>query len=146
MPLVCRSIIVDAPLETTFEISNRIDSWPDMMPEYKKAEVFKREGRMIWFRLANEAGAEWVSWRMLYPPYFTCAERYEPKLPFKFMHLIWTYKALSDRQTEMTWDMSFELPDERREQEKDLAQQLAKHTEVNQAKMKAYIEAQANSK
>jgi aromatase len=141
MPTVRRSIIVDVPVEITFDLSNRVDIWPEMMEEYKEAEILKREGRMIWFRLRHQNGVSWTSWRMLHPPDFACAERFEPKAPFKFMHIVWTYKAASHAgQTEMTWDMCFELPDDQKHKEDEWAESMMKHTEVNQNRMKAYIE------
>ncbi len=145
MPVVKRSIIVNAPLETTFDISNQIESWPEMMVEYKEAEILKHEGRKVWFRLVNADDKEWTSWRMIYRPHFTYSERHEPRAPFKFMHLVWAYKDLGDGQTEMTWDMSFELPDDKRDQEGQWVEGIGEHTESNQAKMKAYIEARASA-
>ena len=143
MPTVQRSITVNAPIEMTFDISNRIDLWPEMMEEYKEAEIVKREGRMIWFRLGHQAGNSWTSWRMLYPPHFACAERFEPRAPFKFMHIIWTYKpGASATQTEMSWDMTFELPDDQKNKEEEWTVNMLKHTEANQQKMKVYIENQ----
>lgn len=142
MPNINRSIVVNAPIEKVFDISNQIDRWPEMMPEYKKAEILDtKEGRKIWFCLGHESGTEWVSWRMLYPPYVAYAERQEPKLPFKYMQIVWTYTPLGPQQTKMTWDMTFELPDERKAEEESWAQDMAAHTEINQGKMKSFIEA-----
>ena len=140
MPTVKRSIIVDAPIDFTFELSNRIDLWPEMMAEYSEAEIIKREGRMLWFRLRHQTGNAWTSWRMLNPPHFACAERFEPKAPFKYMHLVWTYAAVGARQTEMTWDMCFELPDEQKHQEDEWSAKMLEHTAGNQERMKVYIE------
>jgi aromatase len=144
MPTVRRTIIVDAPVEITFDLSNRIDLWPEMMEEYEEAEILRREGRMIWFRLRHRNGISWTSWRMLHPPDFACAERHEPKAPFKFMHIVWTYRpAGGTGQTEMSWDMCFELPDDQKAKEDEWAASMMKHTELNQSRMKAYIESHA---
>lgn len=144
MPVVRETVVVNAPLEITFDVSNRIELWPDMMAEYKGAKILSREGRKIWFSLRDNEGHEWSSWRMLYRPDFTYAERHEPKAPFKFMHITWTYTALGDSQTEMTWDMSFELPDDKKSQEAQWVEGMSAHTRSNQAAMKAYIEAHAS--
>jgi ribosome-associated toxin RatA of RatAB toxin-antitoxin module len=141
MPTIRRSIVVDAPVEITFDLSNRIELWPQMMEEYKQAEIVKREGRMIWFRLRHQNGISWTSWRMLYPPSFACAERFEPKAPFKYMHIIWTYEAVGDAsQTEMVWDMTFELPDDQKHKEDEWSANMLEHTQANQQRMKLYIE------
>jgi aromatase len=143
MPNINRSIVVNAPITKVFDISNQMDRWPEMMPEYRDAEILEaKEGRKIWFRLAHESGAEWISWRVLYPPYVAYAERQEPKLPFKYMQIVWTYTPVGPEQTEMTWDMTFELPDEQKAEEGTWTKNMTAHTEINQTKMKTFIEAQ----
>lgn len=143
MPVVTSSILLDVPVSTVFDLSNRIDQWPVMVPEYLKAEVLGTEGRKIWFRLTNSDGASWVSWRMLYPPYVAYAERYEPVAPFKFNHLTWAYQPLPGNRTLMVWDMYFELLDEKKAEEEQWRAVLQEHTEANQKSMRSYIEAAA---
>jgi aromatase len=140
MPVITRSVVVDAPVGATFEISNQIDQWPRIVPEYLRAEILRREGRKIWFRLTNEDSLSWVSWRMLYPPYLAYAERFEPVAPFAYNQLTWVYHALPGNRTHMTWDMYFELPAERKHEENTWAERLAAHTEANQKAMRTYIE------
>lgn len=143
MPVITRSIVVDAPVGLTFEVSNRIDQWPEIVPEYLQAEILRREGRKIWFRLTNQDNATWVSWRMLYPPYIAYAERHDPVAPFAFNQLTWIYHALPGNKTSMTWDMYFELPPELKQEEGAWAERMAEHTEANQEAMRKYIEALA---
>lgn len=145
MLVVTRTVVVDAPLEFTFDVSNQIELWPQMMAEYKAGEVFDHQGRKIWFRLTDNNGRQWTSWRSLFRPHFTYAERHEPKAPFEFMHITWTYRALGDK-TEMTWDMCFELPPEKRGEQDKWVVGMGDHTESNQAAMKKYIEAQYRKK
>ena len=140
MPVVTSSIIIDAPVSTVFDISNRIDQWPEMVPEYLKAEILDREGRKIWFRLTGNDGSSWVSWRMLYPPVVAYAERYEPVAPFTYNHLTWAYQSLPGDRTQMTWDMMFELAEDLKPQEDQWRARMAEHTEANQASMRSYIE------
>jgi hypothetical protein len=143
MPVITRSVVVDAPVGLTFEVSNQIDQWPKMVPEYLKAEILRREGRKIWFRLTNQDDMSWVSWRMLYPPYMAYAERFEPVAPFVFNQLTWIYHAMPGNRTHMTWDMYFELPQEMKHEENAWAERMAEHTEANQKMMCAYIESLA---
>ena len=143
MPVITRSIVVAAPVGLTFEISNRIDQWPRIVPEYLKTEILRWEGRKVWFRLTSQDNSSWVSWRMLYPPYLAYAERFEPVAPFTFNQLTWIYHALPGNQTHMTWDMCFELPAERKAEEQAWAERMAEHTEANQRAMRDYIEATA---
>lgn len=143
MPVVVsRSILVEAPVSTVFDISNRIELWPKMVPEYVAAEILGREGRKIWFRLTDDAGRSWVSWRMLYPPYLIYAERHEPKAPFEFNQITWAYHALPGDQTLMTWDMCFELATDRRDDSDQVRQRMLAHVEANQTGMRDFIQAQ----
>ncbi|GGO06181.1 MULTISPECIES: SRPBCC family protein [Microbispora] len=140
MPVITRSVIVNAPVEVTFEVSNRIDKWPEMIPEYLRSEILRREGRKIWFRLTNADGASWVSWRMLYPPHLAYAERHDPVAPFTYNHLTWIYQALPGNRSQMTWDMCFELSDELKDQEEGWRERMAEHTAANQEALRKYIE------
>lgn len=140
MQVITRSVIVDAPVELVYEVSNRIDQWPQMIPEYLKAEILRREGRKIWFRLTNAEGMSWVSWRMLYPPLIAYAERFEPLAPFAFNHLTWVYQPLPGNRSQMTWDMCFELAERMRDQEPQWRERMAEHTAANQEAMREYME------
>lgn len=143
MPVITCTILVDAPVEFTFDISNRVDQWPEMIPEYLKSEIFRRVGRTIWFRLTNLEGASWVSWRMLLPPLVAYAERHDPIAPFAFNQITWTYAALPGNRSQMTWDMCFELDDEHKPVEAEWVARMTEHTEANQEAMRMYIESLA---
>jgi aromatase len=141
MPIVRRSIIVDAPLAFTFEVSNRVEDWPQIMDDYSGVEILGREGAKMFFRLHRSDGSSWVSWRVIHPDgAFALAERHEPRAPFRFMQHAWTYHALDGGRTEMTWEMHFGLPAADAERERAACAHIAASTERNQARMKAYIE------
>ena len=89
----CNSIVINAPYDLVFDISNDIPRWTELFGgEYKKAEVVKKEGNKITFKLTDDEDKSWQSWRLLFKDrYFTYAEREEPKFPFKYMKIIWLY-------------------------------------------------------
>ena len=89
----CNSIIINAPYDLVFDISNDIPRWTELFgSEYKKAEIVKREENKITFRLTDDENKSWVSWRLLYKDkFFTYSERQEPKFPFKYMKIVWLY-------------------------------------------------------
>jgi aromatase len=141
MKHVTQSIVIDAPLDHTFDASNRVEDWPNMMDDYASIEVLQREGYKITFRLKHVNGTEWTSWRVVdREAKFALAERVDPRAPFGYMHHLWTYRALSDGRTEMTWTMAFELPEAQRHREDECARYLLEHSSVNQARMKSSIE------
>lgn len=141
MPEVDSSVVVDAPVGFTVDVSNDLERWPRMMADYESVEVLRREGWKTWFRLRHRNGSEWVSWRVIdRDGGFALAERDEPRAPFTFMQHTWLYQGLDDGRTEMTWVMTFELPAEDRPREADCCKYLGTHAAANQQIMKAYIE------
>jgi aromatase len=57
-------IIINAPYDLVFDISNKIERWTELFgKEYAKAEVLERKGNEITFRLTDEDGKSWVSKR-----------------------------------------------------------------------------------
>lgn len=141
MPIIKNSIIINSTVENVFEISNDFKKWPDMMEEYVNIEILRREGFKIWFRLTHKSGSSWISFRVIDPDKKCIyAERHDPKHPFKYMHIIWTYEKINESSTKMTWTMSFELPDDMLFNENKWEKHLLEHTKTNQKRMKSYIE------
>ncbi len=106
----CNSIVIDAPYEKVFDISNDIPRWTELFGgEYTKAEVVKKDGNKITFRLTDEDDKSWQSWRLLVKDkYFAYAEREEPKFPFQYMKIVWLYTQKPDG-VEMTWIQHFAM-------------------------------------
>ena len=142
----CNSIIINAPYEKIFDISNDIPRWTELFGgEYQKAEVVKKEGNKITFRLTDDEGKSWQSWRLLFKEnYFAYAEREEPKFPFKYMKIIWLYTpkpqgmALANgRQTtalwpvEMTWIQHFEMDEKAKFNDEQVEGFINKHSLEN---------------
>ena len=106
----CNSIIINAPYEKVFDISNDIPRWTELFgAEYQKAEVLEKKDNKITFRLTDEEGKSWVSWRLLFKDkYFAYAQRHDPFFPFKYMKIIWLYTPKPEG-IEMTWIQHFEM-------------------------------------
>ena len=106
----CNSIIIQAPYEKVFDISNDITRWTELFgTEYKKSEVVKQEGNKITFRLTDEDDKTWQSFRLLYKEhYFAYAQRETPLFPFKYMKIIWVYTP-KPGGVEMAWIQHFEM-------------------------------------
>jgi aromatase len=106
----CNVIVINAPYEKVFDISNDITRWTELFgAEYKKSEVVKKEGNKITFRLTDEDDKTWQSFRLLYKEhYFAYAQRETPLFPFKYMKIIWVY-TLKPEGVEMAWIQHFEM-------------------------------------
>lgn len=113
MPRIQHSVHIARPPAEVFEVTNDIDSWHMLFNEYSRSQVVSREedGRYtrLVFRLKNKQGSEWQSWRLLdHRDLVAIAERERPLFPFMYMHLKWTYTAMSGG-TLMTWTQDFEI-------------------------------------
>jgi len=104
------SIVINAPYDIVFDISNKIERWTELFgDEYVSADVLKREGNEITFRLTDDENKSWVSKRWLYKDLkFAYASRQDPMFPFNYMKIIWLYHEQDDGIL-MTWIQDFEM-------------------------------------
>ena len=137
----CNSIIINAPYDLVFDISNDIPRWTELFgSEYQKAEVVEKEGNKINFRLTDDEGKSWVSWRLLFKDkYFTYAERQEPKFPFKYMKIVWLY-TLKPTGIELTWIQHFEMDEKAKFNDQQVEGFINGHSKDNLKIFKQIIE------
>ena len=137
----CNSIVIKAPYEKIFDISNDIPRWTELFgSEYKKAEVVKKEANKITFRLTDDEDKSWQSWRLLFKAnYFAYAEREEPKFPFQYMKIIWLY-TLKPEGIEMTWIQHFEMDEKAKFNDEQVEGFINKHSRDNLLIFKRVIE------
>jgi len=142
----CNSIIINAPYDLVFQISNDIPRWTELFgSEYKKAEVVKLEANKITFHLTDDEDKSWVSWRLLFKEnYFAYAERQEPKFPFKFMKIVWLYTPKPDG-IELTWIQHFEMDEKAKFNDEQVEGFINKHSKDNLKIFKEVIEKVAKS-
>ena len=140
----CNSIVIDAPYDLVFDISNDIPRWTELFGgEYKKAEVVKKEGNKITFRLTDDEDKSWQSWRLLFKDkYFAYAEREEPKFPFKYMKIIWLYTP-NPEGIELTWIQHFSMDDKAKFNDEQVEGFINKHSQENLKIFKEIIEKEA---
>lgn len=141
MSHTCNSIIINAPYDLVFDISNDISRWTELFgKEYQKSEVVKKEGNKITFRLTDEEGKTWQSWKLLFKDkYFTYAEREDPKFPFKYMKLIWLYTQKPEG-IEMSWVQHFEMDEKAKFNDQQVEGFINEGSKENLKIFKALIE------
>ncbi|MCX5695412.1 MAG: SRPBCC family protein [Candidatus Omnitrophica bacterium] len=137
----CNSIIINAPYDLVFDISNDIPRWTELFgSEYKKAEIVKREENKITFRLTDDEDKSWISWRLLFKDkFFTYSERQEPKFPFKYMKIVWLYTQKPEG-TALTWIQHFEMDDKAKFNDEQVEGFINKHSKDNLLIFKNVIE------
>jgi len=137
----CNSIIINAPYDLVFDISNDIVRWTELFgTEYKKAEILKKEANKITFRLTDDEDKSWVSWRLLFKDnYFTYSERFEPKFPFEYMKIIWLYTPKASG-IELTWIQHFKMDEKAKFSDEQVEGFINKHSQENLLIFKKVVE------
>ena len=140
------SIVIAAPYELVYDISNKIERWTELFgDEYVKAEVLQRQGNEITFRLTDDENKSWVSKRWLFKELkFAYAQRHEPMFPFKYMKIIWLYTETPDGIL-MTWIQDFEMdPKFTKFTAEQIEGFVNEHSQHNMKIFKKVIEAEAH--
>ncbi|MFA5410857.1 MAG: SRPBCC family protein [Candidatus Omnitrophota bacterium] len=140
----CNSIIINAPYDKVFDISNDIPRWTELFgTEYQKAEVLEKKDNKITFRLTDEEGKSWVSRRLLFKDkYLAYAQRHEPLFPFKYMKIIWLYTP-KGQGVELAWIQHFEMDEKAKFNDQQVEGFINQGSQHNLKIFKAIIEKEA---
>ena len=153
----CNSIIINAPYDLVFDISNDIPRWTELFgAEYQKAEVLEKKDNKITFRLTDEDAKSWVSWRLLFKDkYFAYAQRHEPLFPFKYMKIIWLYTPKPEGMAlasapptagcpvELAWIQHFEMDEKAKFNDQQVEGFINEGSQANLKIFKQIIEKEA---
>ncbi|MDO8675186.1 MAG: polyketide cyclase [Candidatus Omnitrophota bacterium] len=140
------SIIINAPYELIFDISNKIERWTELFgKEYASADVLEHKGNEITFRLTDEDGKSWVSKRWLYKDLkFAYAQRWDPLFPFLYMKIVWFYTEVQGGIS-MKWIQDFEMdPKFTKFTAEQIEGFINKHSQDNLQIFKKVIESEAH--
>jgi aromatase len=107
------SIWIEAPLELVWDLTNDVESWPNLFTEYAEAKILERKGNTVAFRLSmhpDENGKvwSWVSERTIDPVTHSVKARRVETGPFEFMNIEWYYEP-ADGGTRMRWVQEFSM-------------------------------------
>ncbi len=138
------SVVINAPFELVWSMTNDIESWPQLFNEYSDAKVLERDDERIRFRLSTHPDADgqvwsWVSDR--FPDHATKtvrAVRVE-KGPFEFMNLHWEYEELPEG-TRMRWQQEFDMKPGAPKNNEQMTNHLNTATQSNMGHIKKVIE------
>lgn len=141
------SIVINAPMELVWSMTNDVGSWPDLFTEYSSAEILERDGATIRFRLTTHPDAQdrvwsWVSERVADPEARVVRARRIDTGPFKYMNLFWEYHTV-DTGVRMRWVQDFEMRPDAPIEDEAMTQHLNTTTRTQQAHIKDRIESAA---
>lgn len=107
------SVVIDAPFDLVWDMTNDLESWPSLFSEYASVEVLERRGEAVVFRLTmhpDDNGDVW-SWVSQRVPNRSArrvdAWRVETG-PFEFMTIRWAYQE-TEGGVRMRWTQDFAM-------------------------------------
>ncbi|MFG2332152.1 SRPBCC family protein [Streptomyces sp. NPDC048604] len=138
------SIVIDAPMDLVWDMTNDVASWPQLFSEYAAAEILERDGATLRFRLTlhpDENGQvwSWVSERTPDPATRTVRARRIETGPFEFMDLYWSYEQ-TDAGVEMRWRQEFAVREGLPFGDPEMAERLNTNTRREMARIKGLVE------
>ena len=106
-------IVIDAPMDLVWDMTNDIESWPRLFSEYARADVLHRDGEAVRFRLAlhpddNGKVWDWVSLRFPDEATHTVRSLRVETGVFKYMSIYWEYTETAGGVL-MRWVQDFEM-------------------------------------
>ncbi|MEU3861290.1 SRPBCC family protein [Streptomyces sp. NPDC028722] len=139
------SVVVDAPMELVWRMTNDIESWPQLFDEYASAEILDRApDGTVRFRLTmhpDEDGKvwSWVSLRKPDPATRTVRAHRVETGPFEFMDIAWDYRE-TDAGVRMRWVQEFHVRPAMPFDDEAMAAHLDANTKVQMARIKKLVE------
>jgi len=134
------SVVINAPYEKVFDVSNDISKWKEFFDEYTESDVLETEGNKLVFKLSHKNGSSWKSYRLLFKEdRFAYASRVEPMFPFEYMKIIWLYRDV-EGGVEMTWIQDFKMDKGAKYTDEQVEGLINKHSQENLKRFKDIIE------
>jgi aromatase len=142
-------IVVDAPLELLWQMTNDIESWPRLFSEYSEATILSQRDGTILFRLAlhpDENGKvwSWVSARTPDEATRTVRSQRVETGPFKYMWIYWEYLETAGG-VRMRWVQDFEMKPQAPVGDEAMQNRLNHNTPIQMRLIKEKVEAAARA-
>lgn len=142
-----QSIVIGAPFQLVWDMTNDVANWPSLFTEYAAAEILERDGDTVTFRLTmhpDENGKVW-SWvsqrRMDRAAREVHAHRVETG-PFEYMEIYWSYTQ-EPGGVRMTWIQDFHMKPAAPVNDEQMTERLNRNSPVQLNVIKQKIEAAA---
>ncbi|ATB29588.1 SRPBCC family protein [Melittangium boletus] len=138
------SIIIHAPMDLVWRMTNDLESWPSLFSEYAAVEILDRDGPTVRFRLtmhpdANGKVWSWVSERTVDPETRTVrARRVEPG-PFEYMNIQWSYLQVEDG-IEMRWQQQFKMKPSAPVDDEAMTERINENSAIQMSRIKRLVE------
>ncbi|ONI77888.1 polyketide cyclase [Actinosynnema sp. ALI-1.44] len=143
-------IVIAAPMDLVWRMTNDIESWPTLFSEYSDATILEHgdDGTTL-FRLTLHPDADgtvwsWVSARKPDERTRTVRSQRVETGPFKYMWIFWEYLQ-TDAGVRMRWVQDFEMKPGLPVDDAAMRERLDRNTPVQQRLIRDKIEAVADA-
>ncbi len=144
MTRIDNSVVIDAPLDRVWDMTNDVTTWPELFSEYESVEILGTDGDTVTFRLTlrpDENGQRW-SWISERTPdrstYEVTARRLETG-PFTYMNIRWTYERTTAGVL-LRWEQDFAVRPGLPFGDEEMAERLTTNTRREMARIAGIIE------
>lgn len=147
MTVTDNTVVIDAPFELVWELTNDVANWTTLFTEYAASEVLERDGSSLTFRLTTVPDPDGSSWSWTSRRTLdraarrTVSERIETG-PFEYMTIVWDYTE-TEAGIALRWRQDFTVKAAAPFDDAAMKQRLDATTLVQQAVIKARIEGYA---
>ncbi|MER5326837.1 SRPBCC family protein [Streptosporangium roseum] len=141
------AIVIKAPMELVWDMTNDVASWPRLFSEYATAEILERGGDTVTFRLTMHPDEEgrvwsWVSERTADPVKREVRAHRIETGPFEFMNIYWEYREVEDG-VRMRWVQDFHMKPQAPADDDGMTEHLNRNTAIQMDRIKGLVEAAA---
>lgn len=141
-------IVIDAPFDLVWDVTNDVAGWPDLFSEYASAEILEQHGDTVRFRLALHPEPDgkvwsWVSERVMDRANGTVTAHRVETGPFEFMNIHWSYRE-TDAGVEMRWVQEFHMKPQAPLDDAGMTERINTNSKIQLALIKERIEAAAH--
>lgn len=140
------SIVINAPIDLVWERMNDVENWPNLFTEYAEAQILKRDGDTIEFRLTTHPDPEydgqvwsWISERTSDPATRTTKSRRIETGPFEFMNIEWFFEEV-EGGTSMRWVQDFSMKPTAPAGDEEAEEYMNRNTKTQMAVIKERLE------
>ncbi len=143
------AIVIDAPLDLVWEMTNDVANWPNLFTEYADVQILEQTGNTVRFRLTmhpDENGKvwSWVSERTVDPETHTVKAHRVETGPFEYMNIHWFYEPV-EGGTKMRWVQDFGMKPNAPLNDEEMAARINQNSPIQMQAIKEKIERQVLS-
>lgn len=141
------AVVIDAPLDLVWSMTNDVESWPGLFSEYAAVDVLAREGDTVRFRLTmhpDEQGRvwSWVSERTADSATRTVTAQRVETGPFEYMHIRWEYHEVPGG-VELRWIQDFQMKPNAPLDDAGMTERINRNSVREQGRIRSIVEAAA---